>query len=90
MLRRSGPGFKFRRQHSVGRYVLDFYCPEFKLAVELEGQVHWDVIRSDYDAKRHAFLVSQGISVIYFENRVVFESGEYVLAAIRAAAEGKS
>jgi very-short-patch-repair endonuclease len=90
MLRRSALDLKFRRQHSVGRYVLDFYCPEFKLAVELEGQVHRDVIRSEYDSERNAFLASQGIRVLYFENRAVFEFSEWVLEAIRASVDGRT
>jgi very-short-patch-repair endonuclease len=85
-LRRAGIGFKFRRQFGIGRYVVDFYCPELKLAVELEGQVHCDVIRAEYDAERNALLASQGIRVLYFENRSVFEWREFVLEAIRSAA----
>ena len=88
-LRRSGVGVKFRRQHGVGRYVLDFYCPERKLAIELQGGVHRDVIRSELDAERHAYLASQGIRVLYFRNQVVFQYGERVVEAIRAAVEGK-
>ena len=86
-LRRSGLGLKFRRQHGVGRYVLDFYCPEFKLAVELEGGVHGDVIRAERDVERHLFLASQGIRVLYFRNQVVFEYLERVLETIAAAAK---
>ena len=47
-------GRKFRRQHSVSRYVLDFYCPEERLAVELDGSVHDDPVRRAHDAARQA------------------------------------
>jgi very-short-patch-repair endonuclease len=59
-LKKSGVGAKFRRQHGVGPYFLDFYCPEHKLAIEIEGSVHDDVIRRDYDGERHAYLESHG------------------------------
>jgi very-short-patch-repair endonuclease len=88
-LQRSALGYKFRRQHGVGRYVLDFCCPDLKLAIELEGGIHRDVIRSECDALRHAFLISQGIRILYFRNEVVFEYMDRVLEAIRAAAEGR-
>jgi very-short-patch-repair endonuclease len=76
-------GRKFRRQHSVGPYVVDFYCPACQLAVELDGQGHFDSTRSEYDVKRMRFLEQQGIRVLRFENRQVFESLEEVLATIQ-------
>ena len=84
-LRKSGLGVKFRRQHGVGPYVLDFYCPERKLAIEIQGGVHEDVLRTEYDAERHAYLESQGIQVIYFENRSLLEVPDYVEELIRSA-----
>jgi very-short-patch-repair endonuclease len=84
-LKKSGVGAKFRRQHGVGPYVLDFYCPEHKLAIEIEGSVHDDVMRRDYDAERHAYLESQGIRVLYFENRALLELLDYVVGVIRSA-----
>jgi very-short-patch-repair endonuclease len=84
-LKKSALGAKFRRQHGVGPYVLDFYCPEHKLAIELQGGVHADVLRSDYDAERQAYLESQGIRVLYFENRALLELSEYVVDVIKSA-----
>jgi very-short-patch-repair endonuclease len=84
-LQKSALGAKFRRQHGVGPYVLDFYCPEHKLAIEVQGGIHHDVIRSGYDAERLAYLESQGIRVLCFENRVLLEQIERVLEAIRSA-----
>ena len=64
---------KFRRQQGIGPYVVDFYCPQLKLAIELDGEVHGG--RSDYDERRSAFLSDvKGICVLRFENRTVFES----------------
>ena len=84
-LKNSAVGAKFRRQHGVGPYVLDFYCPEHKLAIEIEGGIHNDVLRSAYDAERHAFLKSQGIRVLYIDNRDVLEVFEYVVGVIKTA-----
>lgn len=76
-------GRKFRRQHSVGRYILDFYCPSEKLAIELDGESHNNVIRAEYDLERTLFLNGYGIKVLRFENKVVFDNPEMVLEAIR-------
>ena len=84
-LKKSTLGVKFRRQHGVGPYVLDFYCPERKLAIEIEGGVHDDVLRSSYDTERHAYLESQGIQVLYFENRALLETPDFVVELIRSA-----
>jgi len=76
-------GKKFRRQYSVGPYVLDFFCPEVRLAVELDGAAHFTVIGQELDAKRDRYLEEKGIVVLRFENRDVFENLEFVLEAIR-------
>ena len=78
-------GFKFRRQFGVGPYILDFYCPEKKLAIELDGAVHNDPARRCYDAERTHALNAEGIRVLRFENRAVFEQSALVIAAIAEA-----
>jgi very-short-patch-repair endonuclease len=78
-------GLKFRRQHSVGRYVLDFYCPSEKLAVELDGAVHFGPHSVLHDHERKLFLQFFGIKVIRFENKLVFDELQLVLDRIRAA-----
>ena len=75
-------GKKFRRQHSVGPYILDFYCPECHLAVELDGQGHFNSMRSEYDYRRTEYLQKLNIRVLRFENRLVFENPEGVLHTI--------
>jgi very-short-patch-repair endonuclease len=77
-------GRKFRRQHSVGNYVLDFYCVDESLAVELDGQVHKNYLAEDYDERRTVFLRRAGIMVIRFENFLVFEELDYVLNRIKS------
>ena len=75
-------GRKFRRQHSVANYILDFYCPAERLAVELDGQVHRDERAAIYDSERKLFLATYGIKVIRFENFLVFDEPDYVLLRI--------
>lgn len=76
-------GFKFRRQHSIGGYVLDFYCPSKKLAVELDGHHHKEEEQAKEDAKRTGFINSKGITVIRIENHNVFDNTSAVLDYIR-------
>lgn len=74
---------KFRRQHSIGNYIVDFYCPEEHLAIELDGESHFWEERVQYDQRRTVYLNSKDIRVIRFENKWVFEDMDYVLNHIR-------
>lgn len=76
-------GRKFRRQSSIGSYIVDFYCPEEKLVVELDGEVHFDEEAIKYDKKRIEFLESVGLKVIRFENNEVLKNTEYVFSKIK-------
>ena len=49
-------GRKFRRQHSVGKYILDFYCPSERLGIELDGHIHFNKKAERYDYERKLFL----------------------------------
>lgn len=75
-------GRKFRRQHSVGGYILDFYCPSERLAVELDGAAHDSDMAQQYDRERDRFLRHCGILVLRFENKWVFQQPDAVLAEI--------
>jgi very-short-patch-repair endonuclease len=75
-------GKKFRRQYSVGKYVLDFYCVECNLAIELDGAYHYDALGQEYDAERTLYLEKLGIEIIRFENQTVFQNMEGVLERI--------
>jgi very-short-patch-repair endonuclease len=81
--RRQILGKKFRRQYGISRYILDFFCPECSLAIELDGAPHHSIFADDYDLRRTQYLASLGIRVIRFENRWVFEDIEGVLGEIR-------
>jgi very-short-patch-repair endonuclease len=83
-------GRKFRRQHSVRQYILDFYCPASKLAIELDGQAHNSAMAAEYDHERTLFLQATGIRVIRFENKTVFDHPEWVLEQICTAVNKSS
>lgn len=77
-------GRKFRRQHSIGNYILDFYCPNEKLAIELDGQDHFTNAGFEYDEDRTSYLATQGIRVIRFENDEVFKATDVVIEMIKS------
>lgn len=78
-------GRKFRRQHSVGNFFLDFYCPSEKLGIELDGAHHYLPEGIERDLKKELFLKGHSIKVLRFENKLVFQDLEYVLGIISAA-----
>jgi len=77
---------KFRRQHSIGPFIADFYCPVAKLVIELDGSAHDSESAQQQDRERTAYLASLGLQVVRFENREVMENLEGVLAEIRGRA----
>jgi len=74
---------KFRRQHPVGNYILDFYCDEARLAIELDGGQHAQ--SSKYDSQRTEELLKKGIRVVRFWNNEVLENLDGVLERIAEA-----
>jgi very-short-patch-repair endonuclease len=77
-------GRKFRRQYGVGKYVLDFYCPAEKLAVELDGSGHFSVADVHYDNIRRRFVEEFGIKIIRFDNVAVAKNLDWVVETIRS------
>ncbi len=75
-------GFGFRRQHPLGSYILDFYCHQAKLAIELDGGQHAEDSQLRYDEKRSAWLEQQGITVLRFWNNEALTNVEGVLQRI--------
>lgn len=67
---------KFRRQHPIKKYIIDFYCHEKKIAIELDGGQHNEEHSRKYDKKRTNFLESQGIHVFRFWNNEVLNNPE--------------
>lgn len=83
-------GFRFRRQHPLEQFVLDFFCHEARLAVELDGGQHNEPDVRAKDDQRTAFLNNQGIQVVRFWNREVFQNLEGVLQTIYDLAQQRS
>lgn len=76
-------GYKFRRQHSIPPYVVDFVCLEHRLIVELDGGQHVDMVA--YDAARTTLLVRQGYRVLRFWNNEFLQNQQAVLETILQA-----
>jgi very-short-patch-repair endonuclease len=76
-------GKKFRRQSSVGPYIVDFYCPEGRLVIELDGAPHFAPNADEYDQQRTEYLEKAGLRVIRFENKDVRDNIELVLESIK-------
>ncbi|MCB0631130.1 MAG: endonuclease domain-containing protein [Saprospiraceae bacterium] len=81
-LRLKPEGFKFRRQHPFGRYILDFYCHRAKLAIEIDGKYHELPEQKKLDGIRTNDLVSSGIQEIRFTNGDVINQFEEVKIVI--------
>jgi very-short-patch-repair endonuclease len=74
-------GRKFRRQYVFKGFILDFYCAEEKIAIELDGPIH--IKQKDYDAARQEFIEDNGIKVIRFKNEMVLNDINSVLSSIK-------
>ena len=83
-LRRKGlAGLRFRRQHPIGPYILDFYCDEFRLAVEVDGQSHDHPDCIDRDQRRTDWLNRQEVQVVRLAAQFVLDDLDGVLGVIR-------
>ena len=76
-------GKKFRRQHSIESFIVDFYCASEKLIIELDGEVHLNPTSEQKDENRDMELNELGYKVLRFENQMVFHHLESVLQEIR-------
>jgi very-short-patch-repair endonuclease len=73
---------KFQRQYSVGPYVIDLYCPECKLAIEIDGDTHNTDEAREYDEERQAFVEAFGIQFLRFTNNQVYRTIDDVVRQI--------
>jgi very-short-patch-repair endonuclease len=85
--RRQLEGLKFRRQHPMGPWILDFFCAERSLAVEVDGWIHERADNPARDARRDAWLADRGVRVFRVSGDGVMRHTEGVLGAILAAAK---
>ena len=75
-------GYKFRRQFSVAQFVVDFYCPRLKLAIEVDGDSHFSEGSELSDKARQDFIESFGISFLRFTNKEIYGNLDEVLSKI--------
>lgn len=93
LLRRSPSGIRFRRQHPIGPYVADFYCPAAKLVIEIDGSAHDFARPATRDESRNHFMRSLGLEVVRIPAADVFRDAAAVadaLLALCAALTGPS
>jgi very-short-patch-repair endonuclease len=76
-------GRKFRRQQSIGKYIVDFYCSQERLIIELDGNIHGEYYNIERDTIRDAYLDTLGLKILRFENRLVFQHPEFILDEIK-------
>jgi len=85
-LRRKAQGLRFRRQHPIGPFVLDFYCESARLAVEVDGQAHWLGDAQLHDIERDAWLQLQGVRTLRLSASLVLSDLDTALRMIEASA----
>ena len=77
-------GYKFRRQHSVGGYILDFYCKEKRLIIEIDGGIHQTKENREYDMVRDKFFTELDYKVLRFRNDEVEKNISEVIRKIKS------
>jgi very-short-patch-repair endonuclease len=82
-------GYKFRRQQGIGQYVVDFYCPDKKVAIEIDGVTHWTEQEQKRDRARQDYIEALGIRVLRFTNNNIYTNKDGVLNMIFGVLEGK-
>ncbi len=80
---------KFHRQRIIGNYIVDFYCPQLRLAIEIDGYQHFYEENTEYDNKRTEYIESQDIYIVRFENTEVNKDIEYVRFIIDNACDAR-
>jgi very-short-patch-repair endonuclease len=83
-LKNSQLGFKFRRQHSIGGYIVDFYCPSKKLVIEIDGSQHFTKDGKEYDEIRSNYFKGLNIKVIRFTNLEIATETQGVVGKIKS------
>lgn len=76
LLRNRETGYKFRRQYSIGKYIVDFYCPEKKLIVEIDGSSHEYIYKQDKE--REDFFIKNGYRITRYKNEMVLNNPDAV------------
>lgn len=82
LCRRQFLGLKFRKQHGIGPFVVDFFCPEKQLVIEVDGEVHDDEEQKLYDHARAAYLCELGLKIIRYRNAEILQNPDGVLRSL--------
>ena len=88
-LRNRQMGFKFRRQHPIDQFIIDFYCAQAKLVIEIDGESHFQQGQEEYDQARTKYLEELGYKVIRFTNDDVRYNIDAVAGAILETVENR-
>jgi cyclase len=83
LIRKKQIGFQFRRQVSIGHYVVDFYCKDLNLAIEIDGGIHSNKDQKEYDSFRQEIIESVGINFLRFKNEEVVHNLTKVIKEIK-------
>lgn len=89
-LRNRRTGFKFRRQHPIYRFIVDFYCAQAKILIEIDGESHLELDQQEYDKLRTEYLEELGYRVIRFTNDDVRYNFDAVVAEIVLTVENRT
>ena len=81
-LKGKGTGYKFRRQYSVDKFVVDFYCSELKLAIEVDGDSHYTEDGTERDKERQKIIEHYGITFLRFTNDEIYKNPDGVMMKI--------
>ncbi len=76
-------GLKFRRQHPINQFIVDFYCHQVKLVIELDGEIHNRKDVAEKDVGRESVLINYGLTIIRFSNEDVITNTEDVVSKIK-------
>ena len=87
-LRNSKLGYKFRRQHSIGGYILDFYCAKKRLIIEIDGAIHESVSHKEYDKLRDKYFEELDYKVLRFKNTEVKNNLKKVINKVKNLCNG--
>ena len=79
---------KFRRQHPINQFIVDFYCHELKLVIEVDGQIHQKKENREYDQMRDQHLKGFGLKILRFRNFEILENTEHAIKSIRKEVDG--
>ncbi|OGH77983.1 MAG: hypothetical protein A2469_01165 [Candidatus Magasanikbacteria bacterium RIFOXYC2_FULL_40_16] len=82
-IKQSRLGYKFRRQHGIANYIVDFYCPDLQVIIEIDGYIHAEDYQTEKDKKRQKFLENKGFNILRYRNEQVLYEIDSVLQDIK-------